>query len=293
MNAFFELWNRHRSTCGASTLESGSSARQPVRVVLGAALGVLLLAGSTFGQLDRLLAPVEMPAVLTVSNPRLSSGGGAGVSAGHLLTGDELLTQLSRKLSLYYKLSGDLRLALVRPWQPMVLPSDDVSISLTQYPEGGMLSVVSVRFQVLSGGRMVGEWEVGLRAQLWREVWVAASRLNRGDALDAGMLVAQKVDVLREGAVIGSDEIDPAGYEMAQGVSMGRPLTKRDICERPVIRKNQVVEVVANRGGMLVSMKAQALQNGGTGALIKMLNIESRREFNAQVLDENRVEVHF
>jgi flagella basal body P-ring formation protein FlgA len=184
-------------------------------------------------------------------------------------------------------------LALTRPWQTLVLPAQDVSVSISQYPEEGMLSVVYVRFKVMSGGQVVGEWDLGLRAQLWREVWVATSRLNRGHLLDSSSLTAQKVDALREADTIGVREFDPSEFELAQTVNAGRPITKRDIVERPLVRKNQVVEVVASRSGMVVSMKAQALQNGAQGALIKMLNMDSRREFNAQVIDENRVEVHF
>jgi flagella basal body P-ring formation protein FlgA len=68
---------------------------------------------------------------------------------------------------------------------------------------------------------------------------------------------------------------------------------KRDVVEKPVIRKNQIVEVVANRGALTITMKAQALESGAVKALIRMRNLDSKREFNAQVIDETRANVVF
>ena len=62
---------------------------------------------------------------------------------------------------------------------------------------------------------------------------------------------------------------------------------------RPVIRKGQVVEVVAQNGMMAISMKALALENGTTGKQIRLRNLESRREINGEVINENKVHIHF
>jgi flagella basal body P-ring formation protein FlgA len=40
-------------------------------------------------------------------------------------------------------------------------------------------------------------------------------------------------------------------------------------------------------------MKALALENGAAGDLIRLRNVESRKDFNAQVLNENKVQVRF
>jgi len=79
----------------------------------------------------------------------------------------------------------------------------------------------------------------------------------------------------------------------AQSVAPGRPLTRRDVSERPVIHKGDVVDVIAHQGVFSIRMKAQALENGIKRELIKMRNIESRKDFTAQVVNESEVEVHF
>jgi flagella basal body P-ring formation protein FlgA len=78
-----------------------------------------------------------------------------------------------------------------------------------------------------------------------------------------------------------------------QSLPAGRPLTRRDVIERPVVRKGQLVEVVAQQGALNLSMKALALESGAAGDLIKLRNLESRREFCGQVLHESKVQVQF
>jgi flagella basal body P-ring formation protein FlgA len=76
-------------------------------------------------------------------------------------------------------------------------------------------------------------------------------------------------------------------------VPAGRPLGRREAAGRPLIRKGQFVEAVAQHGAMSISMKALALENGAAGDLIRLRNVESRKDFNAQVLNENKVQVRF
>jgi flagella basal body P-ring formation protein FlgA len=101
------------------------------------------------------------------------------------------------------------------------------------------------------------------------------------------------VDVLREHESLLTSDTDPTAFDVAQSVAPGRPLTRRDVSERPVIHKGEVVDVIARQGAFAIRMKALALENGIRRDLIKMRNLESHRDFTAQVINENQVEVHF
>jgi len=180
-----------------------------------------------------------------------------------------------------------------RPWAAIKLPASDAVVTVTDFPREGMTSSLLVRCKVVSGGVTVGEWQVSLRAHLWQQVWVATVGLDRGQALEDSMVTEQKVDVLLNRNALLTVENNPSLYEVVQSVSAGSPLTKRQVTEKPIIRKNQIVEVTANRGAIAINMKAQALENGAAKALIKMRNLDSRREFNAQVVDETHVNVLF
>jgi flagella basal body P-ring formation protein FlgA len=76
-------------------------------------------------------------------------------------------------------------------------------------------------------------------------------------------------------------------------VQAGRVLTWRDISRRPLVRKGDTVEVSAVDGALTITMKAVAMENGAQGDTVTIRNPDSRRDFSAQVVDENRVQVRF
>lgn len=266
-----------------------------MKALLSFALGLLALSVTGVAQLDRILAPVSAEnadaAVATKSTPSDSSQ--PVRRDPRLLTGDDLLPIFEKQLAEHFAINGVLKVGLVRPWQTMKLPDEDFELTITDFPGEGVSSSFFVRCKIVSGGVKLGEWQVALRAQLWQEVWVATGRIDRGQALDRSILTAQKVDVLRERETLLAADIDPTLYEIVQGVGSGRAVAKRDVVERPIVRKGQVIEVTASQGLLAVSMKAQALESGVANALIKMRNLESRKEFTAQIINESHVQVHF
>lgn len=216
-----------------------------------------------------------------------------GTAPQRFLKSQEVLTLLGKQISDYYSLKGTFKLDFARPWQPLKLPGDSYEIVITDYPGNGVGSSFLLGCKVVSEGETVSEFQLSLRAQLWQEVWGALSKLDRGLALDSTKVAIQKVDVLREKQSYLPSNADPAVYDMAQGVAAGRPLTMRDVIERPLVHKGQVVEVIARQGTFNIRMKALALEDGAGSAIIKMRNLDSRKDFNAQIINENQVAVHF
>jgi flagella basal body P-ring formation protein FlgA len=270
----------------------------------GLILLLALCAGVAHAQLDHILAPVADPPPAAApdqagdgsAGPDIASVATAGEQAPKILrnlTGDDVLNELQKQLSAYFALKGDLRLGFVRDWRQVPLPGKDFDLTLTDYPPDGVTSLFTVTFKIASGGIEVGEWQIGLRAQLWQSVWVTQGRLDRGEALDRSMLNSQKIDVLREKETLLSDDMDPDGYDVVQGIGPGRPISKQDVIERPVVHRGDVVDVIASQGLLNIRMKALALEDGGVNALIKMRNLDSSKVFNAQILNENEVKVHF
>jgi flagella basal body P-ring formation protein FlgA len=79
----------------------------------------------------------------------------------------------------------------------------------------------------------------------------------------------------------------------ARPIPAGRTLTWRDIARRPLVKKGELVEVTAVDGPLAVSMKALAMENGAQGDTVTVRNPESRKDFAAMVVSENRVQVRF
>ena len=255
-------------------------------------LALALLAGTSRGQLDQLLAPVatqtitgaDAPARNPIARPQAPS---------YTLGAEAFVAELEKELGTRLSLNGELKLTLAQPWKGLKLPAARFAIAITETPNGGINGTFLLKAKITSDGETVSEVQVSLRAQLWQDVWTASTRLERGQSLDRSLLTTSRVDALRERQPPLLADVDPSTLEVAQTVSASRPLTRRDVIERPLVRKGQVVEVIAQQGQLAISMKALALESGAGGELIKLRNIESRKEFSGQILNENKVQVHF
>ena len=229
-------------------------------------------------------------AVLPAAQPRLAAAPAESVAPA-TWGADELVDAVARELSAHFKLEGDLQLELLRPCPLGETKARAWSVLVTGYPSA-MASSLLVRCRIIADGASVAEPTLVLRAQLWRDAWVARQPLTTGSAFDPSVLEARRTDLLRERDAVPVAAVDRA-FVLARSVQAGRPLTWRDLARRPLVRKGEVVEVAASDGQLVVVLKALALQSGALGDLVAVRNLDSRKEFTAFVTPENRVQVRF
>ncbi len=262
---------------------------------------VFLLGAQAFAQIDDILAPVPDDAGVpkqeataqALPKQQAPPPVAEAPAPTQMLTAGDLLERLEKQIADHYSTKGDLKLDFARPWQPVKIPGGDYDVTVSDYPGEGLGAAFLIRCKVISGGQPVGEWQLGLRAQLWQEVWGTTNPLDRGQALDRSLLAVQKVDVLRDKQPYLEADADPALYDAAQGIPAGRPIIKNNVMAHPLIRKGQLVEAVMQNGVLKIRMKALALEDGSANDVIKMRNIESHNEFNAKIINENQVQVQF
>jgi flagella basal body P-ring formation protein FlgA len=216
-------------------------------------------------------------------------------SVGSVTIGErEILAALQRELIARYSLEGDLKLSLTQEWKPIeIRHGRDWKLLIDQAPQGGLSSRSQVRFHIEAGGKQIGSWQESLRASLWRPVWIATRRLDRGAIPDSASCALKNIDTLAENLSFLPADTDLSIYEMAQGVGQDRPLTSRDLVLRPLVRKNQLVDVIVSEGSLNISMKGLALGTAGAGETVAIRNVDSRKDFQAKVVGANTVQVKF
>lgn len=264
---------------------------------------LILAAAPARAQLESILAPLptgedleQQESALVTALRQDDTVAAPAVAAAdpdiHVVQAADVAAAIQSSLQEHFGLEGELRIELARDWRPLKT-LETPAFEITEFPASGIKNNFIVRLRVSSGALRAGEWQVPVRAQLWQEIWTAAGRLNRGQALDPALLAVQKVDVLSERETPLAATADPSRFDVAQTVSAGRPILVRDLAERPLVRKGQVVEVVANHGLLTINTKGLALEDGATEQFIRLRNLETRKEFSAQIINENRVKVHF
>jgi flagellar basal body P-ring formation protein FlgA len=263
---------------------------KPATFILGAlALG---MGAQAFGDdgLGRILDRVYIP---PAGNERIRLAPPAAKQPVQVVTEAEFLSRLEKELGKQLNVDGELRLSLGRPWQAIRVPSEDWEISVPDLPIGGLSKSVLVRVKINAANRAWFDQQLVVQAQLWRPVLVATRRLERGQPLDATAAEIQTQDVLRERVPFIPVNTKLENQEVLQAVAEGRPLSCKDIALAPLVRKGAVVEVVAGDGKMSISMKGMAMGTGGMGDAITIRNMDTRKDFQARVVDRNSVRVTF
>lgn len=207
------------------------------------------------------------------------------------LARDQFVSELAHTLSAHFNLEGDLQLELLRPWAPPALVAEAWNVEVLEYPSLPSSSML-VRCRILADGAEVSSGTIVLRAMLWRDAWVARQPLTQGSTFDPAQLEARRVDLFRDRDVLPA-AVGDRSYAMARSVNAGRLLTWRDVARRPLVRKGSVVEVSAAEGQLQITMKALAMENGAQGDTVTIRNPQSRKDFAAQVVAENRVLIRF
>lgn len=252
--------------------------------------------GITRGLAGRLLAALlaVAPAISAraANHDAAASRIAAGAEpVGGAFTQDMLLRDVGGSLMSHFNLGGELQLELLRPWNPPAGPASAWRFEVLEYPPGAS-SAMLIRGRVLADGKPAGDFTLVLRAAVWRDAWVTRQPVGAGTMLEPSSLEVRRVDVLRDREAVPVEQGD-SGYVFARQVGAGRVITWRDLVRRPLVRKGELVEVEAGEGMLLITMKAVAMENGARGDTITLRNLESRKNFSALVVHENRVQVRF
>lgn len=262
-------------------------------------LSLSLVAAVHAADLGDITAPLAYapnnPLAKVFEGPQSGPAPAVVTSLGTVLVGsDQVLDALKREMIARCGVEGDLHLSFARPWNGVEIRNDkDWKVVLDQMPGGYVTPSMEVVFRIEASGKTVGTWTETVNAKVFRPVWTTLRRLDRGERLDSSVCALKNTDVLSQKLPYVPADADLSIYEMAQTLGQERPLTEQDIKLRPLVHKGDFVNVVVSQGALNISMKGIALGTAGAGEMVGIRNKDSRKDFQAQVIGPNTVQVHF
>lgn len=237
--------------------------------------------------LSALLLLVPAASVSAVTQPKAP----VAQAARHVLTRELVTEVVVKAVTSQFSTEGDLEVEVLSSL-PRVAASPEVwHVEVTGFPSA-LSSISQLRIRCSSGTQQYSDFPINVRVQNWREVWVARDAVEREAIFDPSLLDTRRVDVIKERNVVPVAAVTTPMTFRTQ-VAAGKLLTWRDIERRALVRKGEVVEVVASDGQLTVKMKALAMQSGSAGEMIVVRNMQSKRDITAQVVAENLAHVRF
>jgi flagella basal body P-ring formation protein FlgA len=124
-----------------------------------------------------------------------------------------------------------------------------------------------------------------------------------------GMATAESVvatRTIRAQSILGPDDVtlvaaaipgalpataDAIGLEARISIYAGRPIRPSDLGPASVIDRNQIVTLVFSTGGLNILTEGRALERGGIGDIIRIMNLGSRATVSGRISEDGRVHV--
>jgi flagella basal body P-ring formation protein FlgA len=120
------------------------------------------------------------------------------------------------------------------------------------------------------------------------KVLVAKEVLKRGTIISPDMLVLTEMPASgMENQIIADPQL-VVNMELVRDLAPNAPLRTFDLKKAVMVKRGQEVQVTAGAGqGFLITMRAEALQEGALGEQIRLKNSESGRSLTAVVTGQN------
>lgn len=204
------------------------------------------------------------------------------------------LTELAILLDDHFQPDGRLELSWARA-RPAALNSSVAAVLELVAPPSTLARQMVLQVQLTGTDGATREFHLIISAQLWRDGWVLREPASLRTPVRPASVEAQAFDSLRHRDVLVADlQNDPEiELDFARSLPAGRLVTWRDVIRRPLVRRNQPLEVVASEGGLTVSLRGIALHDAARGEAVRVRNPDSRKEFTAIVSDAAQALVHF
>jgi flagella basal body P-ring formation protein FlgA len=268
-------------------------------------LGLLAIPVFLCAGLEVLLQPIRQDRPLKVSRPSVEVSGKPFVHVDrqlaaedkalqpNLLTIDKLLPELVSSVKRNLQIEGDLRLTPRETWTPFYNQSKLWKVEMVETIPADLAAVSIIQFKVYTGSKLLGVWKQSFHCQLFKDVLVSEKSFEKGRFVDETEFEGRTMDVLqmRQRPVLVGDELNR--QQLRQPIRPGTTLLWRHISAIPLVRKGDIVDVIASQGGLIINLKGQARENGADGDFILVRNPRSKRDFQAQVINDKKVRVLF
>ena len=192
----------------------------------------------------------------------------------------------------HVKERGELELRFGRAWNGMQVTDEPVSVRIVDVPATGLSQSFVCRFEVQLSDRRIAELQVLLQARIWRDIVVSSGPVRRGEALRNADVKPERRDIVAIRDFVPAKALDEGDLEVTENLVAGVPLTGRSVRTRPVILRGTMVEAWVRDGGMQISLKVEALEDGVLGQTLRVRNPKTKRELLGKVHNEQTVILH-
>lgn len=222
--------------------------------------------------------------------PSLARASALVSRASQIIGPREIVDAIARTLE-REGIGGDLDVVLDNPGLALHLPVDsppEIEVTALSYDPRSERLAAKV---VVGGGADAARAMVRGRALQMTEVPVLRRRLSRNQVVAADDLEWTRVPVARLGRGTVTDPGEIVGKSLRRPLRPGRQLRETDLQAPVMVTKNSLVILRLETANMRLSVQGRALESGGLGEVVRVVNTKSNTLIYARISGPNSVVV--
>ena len=205
------------------------------------------------------------------------------------LTQKELMKALEEFLKRETGSPARVSIIPTTPVRDLLVPEGKVSIfvrSISDDPLRGWF-----RIKVMVGGKTAEETSIFARVRVERDVVVAVKPIRAGQRISADMVKVERMMIGLEGKDAFEKVRDVLGKIPSRSIGKGEFIKRSDLRLPVIVRRGDVVMIVARYGMIKITARGRAVENGKLGDVIEVENLSSKRHIRAEVISPGVVMV--
>jgi flagella basal body P-ring formation protein FlgA len=143
--------------------------------------------------------------------------------------------------------------------------------------------------ELWTGSERIGAWPLTATAKVWRDIPLAHSPLVRGQLLKDADITLERRDILAQRDAWLNFPTTDASLELTENIPEGLPVLNRSVHARPLIHRGRLVDGLYQDGGLCISLKVEALEDGLLGQIVRVRNPKTKHEIYGKVQNEQTV----
>ncbi|GHF29390.1 flagellar basal body P-ring biosynthesis protein FlgA [Kordiimonas sediminis] len=124
-----------------------------------------------------------------------------------------------------------------------------------------------------------------------RQIPVLASGIMPGHVISEADILWESFPIRRltRNTVQSMDEL--IGMTLRRPIRSGNMIRTTDVQRPELVKKGSAVQVILSQGSMQLSSVGKALESGGKGEMIRIMNLSSKKTIEARIIAADRVEI--
>ena len=189
--------------------------------------------------------------------------------------------------------SDQMKIKPITYSQDVTVVDGQLSLQVKSPKHSDWLGSIPFTVSVFVDGKIAKKVTVPVTIEVWSDVVLAAIPLGKYQIIESKHVRVEKMNLTRvpENAVLRIEQA--VGSRTNRNIAVNSILRGDQIELPPVVKRGDVVQVVAESKRMKISVKARAKESGAKGKMIRVQNLRSKKTIYAQVVDSTTVQVEF